>query len=88
MPKFVIALVSSALAGMIGLLLGAVFTVPKNEEMEALVNAKAEMTQQIQVLRTENVELLDSTTKLEDQVQKLKNKLLRAYEIEKETETF
>ena len=88
MPKFVIALVSSALAGMIGLLLGSVFTVPKNEEMEALVNAKAVMTQQIQVLRTENLKLLESTTEFEEQVQKLKNKLLRAYEIEKETETF
>ncbi len=83
MPKFLVALVSGALAGMIGFLLGAVFTVPQNKEMEELVNAKAEMTQQIQDIQNENKQLILSSIRQEKQIRDLKDKLLRAYEIEK-----
>ena len=88
MPKWLIALISSALAWVIGFLLGAVFTVPQNKEMEGLLNSKNEMTQQVASLQSENLELLQSTTTLEGQVRDLKNKLLKAYEIEKETSKF
>lgn len=87
MPKFLVALVSGALASMVGFLLGAVFTVPQNKEMEELVNAKAEMAQQIQDIQNENKQLILSGTRQEKQILDLKNRLLRAYEIEKETKT-
>ena len=88
MPKFAVALISGALTGVIGFLLGALFTVPQNKEMEELVNAKAEMTQQVQVLQAEKERLIESGSQLKKQVLELKDKLLRAYEVEKETEIF
>ena len=88
MPKFAVALISGALTGIIGFLLGAIFTVPQNKEMEELVNARAEMTQQVLALQFEKEELVESGSKLKRQVLELKDKLLRAYEIEKETEIF
>jgi len=88
MPKWLIALISSALAGIMGFLLGGIFTVPQNKEMEELLNSKNEMTQQIISLQSENGKLIQNTTKLEGQVRDLKNKLLTAYEIEKEASKF
>lgn len=88
MPKFLVAIVSGALAFVIGFMLGALFTVPQNEEMEELVNTKAEMAQQIQDIQTENKQLILSSTRQEKQILDLKNRLLRAYEIEKETDSF
>lgn len=87
MPKFLVALVSGALAGMVGFLLGAVFTVPQNKEMEELVNTKAAMVQQIQDIKNENKQLIVSGARQEKQILDLKNRLLRAYEIEKETDS-
>ena len=88
MPKFAVALISGALTGVIGFLLGAIFTVPQNKEMEELVNAKAEMTQQVQALQAEKEKLGESGTQLKKQVLELKDKLLKAYEIKEETKIF
>ena len=88
MSKFVVAIVSGALAWVVGFLLGALFTVPQNKEMEELVNAKAEMTRQVQILQTEKEKLVKNGAQLKKQALELKDKLLRAYEVEKETEIF
>ena len=88
MPKFLVAIVSGALAFVIGFMLGALFTVPQNEEMEELVNTKAKMAQQIQAIQKENKQLIVSGTQQERQIRDLKDKLLRAYEIEKEPDSF
>jgi len=84
MPKFAVALVSGALAGMVGFILGALFTVPQNKEMEELVRVRAEMVQQLQELENKNRLLISSATQYERQIRDLKDRLLRAYEIEKE----
>jgi len=87
MPKFLVAIVSGALAFVVGFMLGSLFTVPQNEEMEELVNTKAEMAQQIQDLQTERKRLILNTTRQEQQILDLKNRLLRAYEIKEETDS-
>lgn len=88
MSKFVVALVSGAFAWVIGFLLGALFTVPQNKEMEELVNSKVAMVQQIQDIKNENKQLILSSARQEKQILELKNRLLRAYEIEKEADSF
>lgn len=88
MPKFAVALISGALSGIIGFLLGALFTVPQNKEMEELVNAQTEMTQQVQSLQNETGNLIQGNAQLEKEILELKDKLLRAYEVEKETNIF
>ena len=88
MPKFAIALISAALAGVVGFLLGALFTVPQNKEMEDLINSKERLSQEVQTLETELKNLNNSNTTLEEQVVRLKDKLLKAYEIEKEASIF
>jgi regulator of replication initiation timing len=94
MPKIAVAIISGAIAWIIGFFLGALFTLPENREMESLVNAKTEMAQQIkvlqtqkEVLQTQKEELIRGNAELQGQIVDLKNRLISAYEVEKKTDT-
>ncbi len=94
MPKIAVAVVSGAIVGIIGFLLGSLFTLPQNREMEKLVNAKTKMAQQITVLQTqkENLqtqkeELIQNNAQLQGQIVDLKDRLLSAYDVEKKTDS-
>lgn len=88
MPKFAVGLMSAAIAGVIGFLLGALFTVPQNREMEELLNIKTELTAntvtmsyQIDSLLNENKKLVQSHDQLRNQNNDLRERLLKAYEL-------
>jgi|GEM_PF-3746404 len=94
MPKIAVAIISGAIAWIIGFLLGALFTLPQNKEMELLVKAKTEMTQQIKVLQTQKEELqtqkdelIRGNAQLQGQIVDLKDRLINAYDVEKKTDT-
>jgi cell division protein FtsB len=74
MPKSMIALISGALTFIIGFLLGALFTVPQNREMEELVNAKTEMSKKIELLQKDNKKLDEENLLFKKEVQDLKDK--------------
>jgi hypothetical protein len=94
MPKIAVAIISGAIVGIIGFLLGSLFTLPQNREMELLVKAKTEMAQQIKVLQTQKgelqtqkEELIRGNAQLQGQIVDLKDRLINAYDVEKKTDT-
>lgn len=88
MPKLAVALISGALAGVFGFLLGSLFTLPQNKEMEELVQTKNEMTLQIKMLSNEKESLIKSNETLKKDILGLKDKLLKAYDVETEPSLF
>ena len=86
MPKTAITIISIVFSLLIGFLVGAFLTVPQNKEMEQLVNAKSEMTQQIKSLNAEKEELHKENGKLKKQVVVFKDRLLQAYQVEQTAE--
>ena len=87
MPKFLIAIISGALTFVIGFMLGSIFTVPQNKEMEDLINAKTALTEQISTLEFEAKQLNAKNIDMGKLNRDLKERLLRAYEINEKTKT-
>jgi len=80
MPKFLVGLISTAFALVIGFACGATLTAPQNSQMEKVVNEKKAMKETVTNLEQQIQSLKSDVKMLQGQNQQLKDRLLRAYQ--------